>query len=67
MQKIDESIIFFCPACKEKFEFDPVGEYELVLCPICGTEFMTVKKGQQLLLEHFEFDPAKSVSCFELA
>jgi Zn finger protein HypA/HybF involved in hydrogenase expression len=55
VQKINESITFSCPGCKENFEFDTVGEYELVPCPICGTEFMTVKKGQTLQLESFEF------------
>jgi Zn finger protein HypA/HybF involved in hydrogenase expression len=55
VQKINESITFSCPGCKENFEFDTVGEYEFVPCPICGTEFMTVKKGQTLQLESFEF------------
>ena len=66
MQKIDNSITFCCPGCKEAFEFDLVGEYELVLCPICGTEFMTVKRGQRLMLEHFEFSPPESSPCFEI-
>ncbi len=66
MQKTEDSITFCCPGCKEAFEFDPIGEYELVLCPVCGTEFMTVKKGQMLILEHFEFSPNESVPCFEL-
>jgi Zn finger protein HypA/HybF involved in hydrogenase expression len=49
-------IAFACPRCKQTFEFDIVGEYELVPCPICGTEFMTVWKGQKLLLQGFEFE-----------
>lgn len=31
MEKADESMIFLCPVCKVNFEFDLVGEYELVL------------------------------------
>ena len=50
------SIVFICPDCRETFEFDPVGEYQLVSCPICGVEFMTVCRGQRLLLEPFELN-----------
>jgi Zn finger protein HypA/HybF involved in hydrogenase expression len=60
VQTIEESITFSCPGCKAVFKFDPVGEYELVLCPICETECMTIKKGQNLLLEHFEFNLVES-------
>jgi Zn finger protein HypA/HybF involved in hydrogenase expression len=60
MKKISESIIFLCPGCKETFEFDPIGEHEFVPCPMCGTEFMTVKKGQTMQLELFEFDLTES-------
>lgn len=60
MKKTAESIIFLCPGCKESFEFDLIGEYELVLCPICGTEFMTIKKNQALLLECFELNLSES-------
>jgi Zn finger protein HypA/HybF involved in hydrogenase expression len=49
-------LAFACPRCKQTFEFDLVGEYELVPCPVCGTEFMTVRKGQKLLLQGFEFE-----------
>ena len=66
MNKINESITFLCPGCEGTFEFDPVGEYELVPCPMCGTEYMTVKKGQTIQLEDFEFSPAESVPCFEI-
>jgi Zn finger protein HypA/HybF involved in hydrogenase expression len=59
MQKINSSINFTCPECKETSEFDHVGENQLVTCPICGIEFMTVRKGQALLLEPFEFNPKK--------
>jgi Zn finger protein HypA/HybF involved in hydrogenase expression len=51
-----ESINFICPRCKEGFEFDYVGEYQLVPCPVCGTDFMTIRKGQTLLLGSFEFN-----------
>jgi len=54
METTNESTIFSCPGCNNNFEFDPVGENEFVPCPICGTEFMTVRKGQQLLLKSFE-------------
>ncbi len=60
MEKTDESMIFLCPGCRETFEFDPEGEYELVLCPMCGTEFMTIKKDQTMLLEFFESNPIES-------
>jgi Zn finger protein HypA/HybF involved in hydrogenase expression len=56
MKKLNAPITFTCPRCKEIFEFDCVGEYELVLCPVCGTNFMTVRKSQTLLLESFEFN-----------
>ncbi len=45
---------FTCPGCKESFEFDSIGEYELVPCPVCGIDFMTVRKNQALMLEAFE-------------
>jgi Zn finger protein HypA/HybF involved in hydrogenase expression len=55
MQKINSSTTFTCPRCKETFKFDHVGEYQLVPCPICGIEFITIRKGQELLLlEPFE-------------
>ncbi|MGD0071156.1 MAG: hypothetical protein ABSB71_06340 [Candidatus Bathyarchaeia archaeon] len=57
MEKMNTSITFTCPGCKETFEFDAVGEYQLVPCPICGIDFMTVRKGRTLLLEPFEFNP----------
>lgn len=56
IKKADASITFTCPTCKSTFEFDYVGEYELVHCPICGMEFMTTQKGKALQLELFEFD-----------
>jgi hypothetical protein len=55
MIKIDSSVTFLCPSCCETFEFDDVGEYQLVSCPICGIEYMTVKKGQRIELQNFEF------------
>lgn len=47
------SILFRCPQCRESFEFDQVGEYEFVPCPICGTNCITVKKGNKLTLQTF--------------
>jgi Zn finger protein HypA/HybF involved in hydrogenase expression len=56
MQKLVETpIVFTCPDCKETFEFDNVGEYQLVPCPICGIDYITIKKGPALLLECFDF------------
>ena len=57
MQKINGSITFTCPGCKETFEFDCVGEYQFVPCPICGIDLITIRKGQTLKLEYFEFNP----------
>jgi Zn finger protein HypA/HybF involved in hydrogenase expression len=54
MEILNGSIIFLCPECLKDFEFDLVGEHQLVACPLCGIEFITVKKGQTLLLESFE-------------
>ncbi len=54
MEISNETIIFLCPGCLKGFEFDLVGEHQLVACPLCGIEFITVKKGQTLLLESFE-------------
>ena len=55
--KNNTTLKFTCPGCKETFEFDQVGEYEFVPCPICGANYMTVKKGQTLMLEAFRFSP----------
>ena len=57
MEKTSNSLTFRCPACRDTFEFDEVGEYELVPCPVCGVDFMTVRKGQALQLESLEFSP----------
>lgn len=54
MKKIAASILFHCPQCNVNFEFDHVGEHEFVPCPICGTDFFTVKKGNKLTLALFE-------------
>ncbi len=67
MQKISSSIIFTCPGCKEAFEFDPVDEYQLVFCPICGSNFMTIRKNGTLLLESFEFNPNETSHLVELS
>jgi Zn finger protein HypA/HybF involved in hydrogenase expression len=50
----DASILFSCPQCNEDFEFDAIGEGEFVPCPICGTDFVTVKAGRRLMLEALE-------------
>jgi Zn finger protein HypA/HybF involved in hydrogenase expression len=55
------SLTFTCPGCKETFEFDLIGEYEFVPCPVCGANFMTIKKGQTLLLEAFTFAPTAQI------
>ena len=67
MQKINGSITFTCPGCKETFEFDPVDEYQLVSCPICGIDFMTIRKGETLLLESFEFNPNETSYLVDLS
>ncbi len=67
MEKMNTSITFTCPGCKETFEFDPVDEYQLVSCPICGIDFMTVRKGQTLLLESFEFNPNETSRLVDLS
>jgi Zn finger protein HypA/HybF involved in hydrogenase expression len=54
MKKNAASILFHCPQCNENFEFDTVGEGEFVPCPVCGTDFFTVKNGNKLTLAHFE-------------
>jgi Zn finger protein HypA/HybF involved in hydrogenase expression len=51
---IAASVLFNCPQCSADFEFDAVGEYELVPCPVCGSHLVTVKKGGKLMLEAFE-------------
>lgn len=48
------TVLFRCPECKKFFEFDLVGEYELVSCPICGDDFQTIKKEGTLRLEPFK-------------
>ena len=56
MEISNESIIFSCPGCMKSFEFDLVGEHQLVSCPLCWNEYITVQKAQTLLLESFEFN-----------
>lgn len=48
------SILFHCPQCNANFEFDAVNQHEYVPCPICGTQFVTVKDGNKLKLEALE-------------
>jgi len=66
-QKINTSVIFTCPECKENFEFDFVDEYQYVHCPICGIELMTIRKNQILLLEPFEFDQRTQIAKMKLS
>jgi Zn finger protein HypA/HybF involved in hydrogenase expression len=54
MKKPLHAIVFKCPTCHETFEFDAVGEHEYVACPLCGMDYVTVKKGGKLKLEPFE-------------
>jgi hypothetical protein len=56
MQKFEPTITFTCPGCKETFEFDMVEEYQLVPCPLCGIDYITIRKNQTLLLKCFEFN-----------
>lgn len=48
------SMLFTCPQCNSNFEFDAIGEYELVACPVCGTPCVTVKAENKQVLQHFE-------------
>jgi Zn finger protein HypA/HybF involved in hydrogenase expression len=59
--KKSKTVTFTCPGCKETFEFDQVGEYEFVPCPICGTNYMTIKKNQTLMLQAFSFTPTAPI------
>jgi hypothetical protein len=56
MQKTNASLILASPKCKKTFEFDLIGEYQYVPCPICGTELKTTRKDQTLFLELSELD-----------
>ena len=56
MEYVEQTIMFTCPDCKGSFEFDRVGEHQLVSCPICGIDFITIRKGQTLLLENFALE-----------
>jgi transcription initiation factor IIE alpha subunit len=54
MKTSTASILFHCPQCNENFEFDSIGENEFVPCPVCGTEFVTTRKGGKVMLEALE-------------
>jgi Zn finger protein HypA/HybF involved in hydrogenase expression len=56
MEKTENSMKFLCPSCRETFEFDSIGEYQLVPCPICGIQYITVRKNQKIQLQTFEFN-----------
>jgi len=62
MQRISGSLTFKCSGCEETFEFDSVDEYQLVPCPICGIELMTIRKKQALQLEPFEFTQENQIT-----
>jgi hypothetical protein len=49
----------------KNFEFDLVGEHQLVSCPLCGNEFITAQKGQTLL-ESFQFNQNENSLAQEL-
>ncbi|MCL2476123.1 hypothetical protein [Candidatus Bathycorpusculum sp.] len=51
---IATSVQFTCPQCSANFEFDTVGEFELVPCPVCGSNFVTIKNGYKMRLEALE-------------
>ncbi|MDR0493487.1 MAG: hypothetical protein LBH74_07625 [Nitrososphaerota archaeon] len=51
---ITASVQFTCPQCSANFEFDAVGEYEFVPCPVCGSDFVTIKKDCKIMLETLE-------------
>ncbi len=55
MEKIESTIIFTCLGCRERFEFDSVGEFQLVSCPICGIHYMTKRKDKTIQLQDFDF------------
>ncbi len=55
MKKIS-TIKFTCPVCHVSFEFDSVGAYEFVPCPVCGTDYVTIKKGNKIKLQAFDLD-----------
>ena len=56
MEATHVSITFLCPERKESFEFDQIDEYQLVPCPVCGLEYITVRKNQTLTLQYFELE-----------
>jgi Zn-finger nucleic acid-binding protein len=45
-----------CPICHVSFEFDSVGAYEFVPCPVCGTDYLTIKEGNKIELHTFDPD-----------
>lgn len=56
MQKFETPLTFVCPVCKGSFQFDQVEEYQLVPCPICGVDFITVRRDQKIVLEYTELE-----------
>jgi lysine biosynthesis protein LysW len=54
LKKKPASMLFRCPECKETFEFDKVEENEFVPCPVCGTDYFTVKRNGKVTLQNFE-------------
>jgi Zn finger protein HypA/HybF involved in hydrogenase expression len=54
MKTSKASIQFTCPQCNANFEFDAIVENEFVPCPVCGTECITIKKGNKIVLRNFD-------------
>ena len=58
MQECRNRLNFKCPLCENKFDLDQtygqIGEYQLVNCPECLANLVTVKKDAGIELEHLE-------------
>ncbi len=54
MKSFQKSVTFLCLECQEFFESDQVGEFQLVPCPSCGIDYITIKEKQKLNLQFFE-------------
>jgi ribosomal protein L37AE/L43A len=54
MQKDIEQVVFLCPKCQKTFEFDRIGEHQIVQCPICNIHLVSVTKKGALTLQFFE-------------
>jgi DNA-directed RNA polymerase subunit RPC12/RpoP len=56
VERKDAPMTFFCPRCRESFQFNDVSKDQFVPCPNCGIELLVIKKNQDLLLEPLGFD-----------